>query len=155
MLITMAQFPASYLIHVPRYDVSFIRHWTHGVGIRPNFWAMYYARYLGLGTRYEAGICMILGQNSTYQKMDIVSKPPIHADQSWKTIGRVRFLAKMWPTIKITCRTSFEKLFSCWSQWQNPQLHISFTCLATMWLRLNTWSIGITCRPVFELCILG
>jgi len=24
MLITMAQFPASYLIHIPRYDVSFI-----------------------------------------------------------------------------------------------------------------------------------
>ena len=31
MLITMAQFPASYFIHIPRYyDVSFIWHWIHG-----------------------------------------------------------------------------------------------------------------------------
>ena len=50
MLITMVQSPASYLIHIPRY-VTF---WIHRVEIRPNI-EMYYARYLGLGKRYEAG----------------------------------------------------------------------------------------------------
>ena len=57
MLIIMAQFPASYFIHIPRYNVSIIWHWIHGVY---KCSAMYSARYLGLGVRYGAGICTIV-----------------------------------------------------------------------------------------------
>ena len=58
MLITIAQYQASYFIQMHGYDMSsFLRQWIYGIGIMP---AKYYARYLRLGKRYEAGICTIV-----------------------------------------------------------------------------------------------
>ena len=56
MLITVAQYPASYLIRMHGDNTSFFRQLIHGVGIMPTI----SARYLGLGMRYEAGICTIV-----------------------------------------------------------------------------------------------
>ena len=50
----------------------------------------------------------------------------------------VPFLAKTWPTLKSTFRTSFERFFSCWLQWCNSQLHLSFTYQDTMCLSFDT-----------------
>jgi len=64
---------------------------------------LYYARYLGLGMRYEAGICtIVISMNGVFRVI-------------------------IW------------KLFSCWSQWCNPQLHISFTYLDIMRLSFRQW----------------
>ena len=57
VLITMAQFPASYLVPIRGYNMSFFRQYIYRVGVMP---AKYYAKYLGLGRRYAAGICTIV-----------------------------------------------------------------------------------------------
>ena len=69
MLITMAQSPASYLIPSPRYNVSFISHWIHREGILGQMLDVKYnAKHLGLGMRYEAGICtIVISMNGAFQ----------------------------------------------------------------------------------------
>ena len=57
MLITMVQFPASYLIHVPRYDVSFIWH------LEAKCFELHvhtYSTYVGIGMiqSWTIAICM-------------------------------------------------------------------------------------------------
>ena len=82
----------------------------------------------------------------------------------------VLFLAKMWPTLKSTFRTSFERFFSSWLQWCNSQLHISFTYQDTMCLSFDTggqmfwvtlilyiwmiqsWTIAICMNGTFKWC---
>ena len=55
--------------HAKIWCVFHLTFWIHGVGISPNFWAMYYARYLGLGMRYEAGICTIVISMNRFLKI--------------------------------------------------------------------------------------
>ena len=86
MLITMVQFPASYLIHIPRYDVSFI--WIHGVYI---IWAMYvyYARYLRLGMRYWGGICtIVISMNGAFKWCPFCFKLNF-GPKLWKTMDYI------------------------------------------------------------------
>ena len=65
MLITVAQYQASYLIQMHGYNMSFFRQWIYRVGIMP---AKYLARYLGLGRRYEAGVCtIVISMNGAFQ----------------------------------------------------------------------------------------
>ena len=46
--------------------LSFFRQWIYGVGIMP---AKNYASYLGLGMRYEAGICtIVISMNGAFKK---------------------------------------------------------------------------------------
>ena len=82
-------------------------------------WAMYYARYLGLGMRYGGGTCTIgISMNEVFKRCPFCCKLKFDP-KSWKTMGYiiyiafawVRFLAKMWPTWKSTFRTSFERFF--------------------------------------------
>ena len=144
MLIIMAQFPASYFIHIPRYNVSIIWHWIHGVY---KCSAMYSARYLGLGVRYGAGICtIVISMNGAFKWCPFCFR--LHFDpKSWKTIGQVHFSAKIWPTLKSTFKTSFERSFHADHNGTIPSFishsHTKIQC-DSPWI-MNTWSIGI--RP--------
>ena len=98
MLITMVQFPASYSIHIPRYDMC--PSFETGYMECANVWAIHYARYLGLGMRYGAGICTILiSMNGAFKWCPFCCR--LNFDpKSWKKSGWVRFWAKMRPTMK-------------------------------------------------------
>ena len=110
--------------HAKIWCVFHLTFWIHGVGISPNFWAMYYARYLGLGMRYEAGTCtIVISMNGAFRWCPFSGR--LNFDpKSWKTMDyslwssvifgknvidiKIHF---QWPTIKITSRTSFESSF--------------------------------------------
>jgi len=142
--IIMARFPASYFIHIPRYNVC-IWHWIHA-----NVWAMYYARYLGLGMRYGAGICtIVISMNGAFKWCPFCFR--LNFDpKSWKTtFGWVHFSAKIWPTLKSTLKfkTSFERSFHADHNGTIPSFishsHTKIQC-DSPWIMI-TWSIGI--RP--------
>ena len=76
---------------------------------------MYFARHLGLGMRYGGGTCtIVISMNGVFKRCPFCCKLTFDP-KSWKTMdyafARVRFLAKMWPTLKSTFRTSFERFF--------------------------------------------
>ena len=95
---------------------------------------------LGLGMKYDAGICTIV------ISMNGKSKWSMYV---WMLMYRLNFdslrscviLAKMCPTLKNYFNNITWRFFSCWSQWHNPQLHIAFKCIDAVCL-IKHW-IGI------------
>jgi len=128
MLITMVQFPASYRIHILRHNAQSFLLWIHRVR---NGWAMYYARYLGLGMRYGAGICtIVISMNGAFKWCPFCCK--LNFDPKlWKTMDYSLWSSAIFGKNMIDIKIHFYdivwKFFSCWSQSRNSQLHISFT----------------------------
>ena len=116
-----------------------------------NVWAMYYARYLWLGMRYGAEICtIVISMNGAFKWCTFCFR--LNFDPKlWKTMviafGWVPFLAKIWPTLKSTFNTSFERSFHADHNGTIPSFishsHTKIQC-DSPWM-MNTWSIGI--RP--------
>jgi len=114
--------PAPYLIHTPRYSVL-----SFDAG---------YIWYLGLGMRYEAGICtIVISMNRAFSwcsfccrlNFDPKSRKPMDYSLWWSAIFDKNVMDS-----KIHFQDIIWKLFWCWSQWHNPQLHISCTDLDTL-----------------------
>ena len=56
----------------------------------------YYASYLGLGMRYEAGICtIVISMNGAFKKCPFCCRLNFHEKPWIIAFGRVRFLTKM------------------------------------------------------------
>ena len=70
-------------------------------------WAKNYARYLGLGTGYEARICTtVMSMNGAFGRCPLCGRLNFNI---MKTVdSQVRFLAKTWTTLKTAFRLLFE-----------------------------------------------
>jgi len=129
----------------PSFDAGYMEY--------ANVWAMYYARYPGLGMRYGAEICtIVISMNGAFKwcpfcfRLNFVPKLWKTMDYIYIDIGRVHVLAKIWPTLKSTFRTSFERSFHADHSDTIPSfISHSHTKIQSdsPWI-MNTWSIGIT-----------
>jgi len=127
----------------PSFDAGYMEY--------ANVWAMYYARYPGLGMRYGAEICtIVISMNGAFKWCPFscgLNFGPKSCKQWIVAFGRVHILAKIWPTLKSTFRTLFERSFHADHNDTIPSFishsHTKIQC-DSPWI-MNAWSIGI--RP--------
>ena len=138
MPITIARVPDSYFIHIPRYDVSIVWHWIHGVCKCLSYVLFYSVGSLGKGWGMDLGFAPLW---STWME----HSNDFHFAVGWiltQNHGLARFLAKIWPTLKSTSKTSFERAFHADHNGTIPSFithfHTKLQC-DFPWI-MNTWS---------------
>jgi len=112
-------------------------------------WTMYFARYLGLGIRYGGGTCtIVISMNGVFKDVRFAVSWDLtqNHEKPWIiAFAWVRFLAKIWPTLKSMFRTSFESSFHADHNGTIPSFifysHTKIWCV--FHLTLDTWSMHI------------
>jgi len=111
---------------------------------------MYSARYLGVGMRYEDGICAIVisttGAFKWCPSCCRLNFNPKYYEKPWIiAFVRVQFLAKIWRTLRSTFRTLFERSFHADHNGTVPSF-ISHSCIkirCVLHLTVDTWPFQI------------